>query len=192
MRTGWRAGAHTRAGARARGYLAGAAMSQLPKSAVERALEQAQDAAVFVPAQQLPLIPTEISRAETQGAAPVGRGSGRPPGAKNKRAVEMASYLTANYRHPLVGLAEIFNRPVEVLAAQLGCTKLDAFRMQMDAMVQLAPYVAQKLPQMVDFRGTLDLTEGQTEAEMRADIARLAREVGVVIDIEPNQEVKPK
>lgn len=156
------------------------------KTAVEIALEKAATPLV-VPAEQLPLLPTSAQRAEQESSSAGGTGVGRPRGSRNRRTSELVGFLLSRYTHPLVGLAETYSRPVGVLAAELGCSKLEAFQLQVTAMKELAPYVAQKLPTMIDFKGELGVSGPADESALKDEIARLAREVGVVIDVVPNQ-----
>ncbi len=74
-------------------------------------------------------------------------GVGRPAGKLNRTTEEWRDYLLGQFRSPLVILAETYSRPVMVLAAELGCTPLEAFKQQMAAAKELAPYIHQKLPQ---------------------------------------------
>lgn len=62
-------------------------------------------------------------------------------------------FLLRRYRSPLVGLAEVAARPVAQLANELGCTRLEAFRVQMDALKELAPFLHQKMPTAVAVEG---------------------------------------
>jgi hypothetical protein len=155
----------------------------ISKSAVERALAQAESAPAVVPAEQLPLIPTEAARAEHAKYQPSGRGGGRPPGSPNKRTVAFARYLLSKYRHPLEGLAEVYSRPVDVLAAELSCSKLEAFQLQLTAMRELAPYVAQKLPTMIDARHLVEDATVGSESELAREVRVLAEQLGVTIDL---------
>lgn len=114
--------------------------------------------------QQLSLIPSSALRGDETGddladkAANAARlrelatvrGRGRPPGSGNKTSSEMAKYLNARYASPLIGMAEIAARSVDELAKELNCTKLDAFKMQFQALKELAPYMHQKLPTAID------------------------------------------
>lgn len=155
----------------------------ISKSAVDRALEQAEGSLAVVPAEQLPLIPTEAARAEQSKYQPTGRGGGRPPGSPNKRSVAFARYLLSKYRHPLEGLAETYSRPVGVLAAELGCSKLEAFQVQLTAMRELAPYVAQKLPTLIDARHLVEDATSGDAGELAREVARLASDLGITIDL---------
>ena len=104
-------------------------------------------------AEQLPLLPVSPDHGEK---APVGedddgaRGPGRPPGSRNKRTQEMADYLLSRYRSPLVILCETYSRPVALLAAELGCTRADAFDFQIKCAKEVALYVHQKMPVAID------------------------------------------
>lgn len=156
---------------------------EIPKTAVAVAIDQA-GAGPIVPAEQLALMP--LARAEHETPRGGGQG-GRPKGSRNRRTAEMVQYLTSRYAHPLEVLAQTISRPVDVLAKEIGCTKADAFAFQIQAAKELAPYVAQKLPTLVDFKGDLTLGEGASRGELAAEIARLAQEAGVVLDLQPNQ-----
>lgn len=79
------------------------------------------------------------------------KGPGRPLGSKNKKSEEWAEYLLSQYRSPLVAMAEIYGRETAVLALELHCSLLEAFKLQLDAMKTLATYVHQRLPQLVTF-----------------------------------------
>jgi hypothetical protein len=116
----------------------------------------------FVDAEQLSLIPL---RKVEDGAEAVSRGSlargvGRPPGSKNRRTQEMADYILSRYTSPLIALAETYARPVQDLAKELGCDKLEAFKLQLVAAKELAPYLHQKLPIAIDTgeKGLIHLT----------------------------------
>lgn len=105
----------------------------------------------------LPLVDAEdVARALDAGET-IKRPVGRPKGSLNRRTQEMRDYILARYRHPLIGLAETWMRPVEVLAAELGCDRLEAFKVQQAAMRDALPYLEQKLPQalQVDAGGVL-------------------------------------
>lgn len=79
---------------------------------------------------------------------------GRPKGSRNRATREMAAWVLRQYGNPLFKLGEAYSRTVAELAAELECTKLEAFDRQIDAIKALAPYVASKMPQAVDVRSS--------------------------------------
>jgi len=96
----------------------------------------------------------EVGRGEAAAPAiEAERKGGRPPGARNRRTMEWVEYMGGRYRSPLIVLAEIYSRPVDALAMELGCTRYEAFQLQLRAAEQLAPYLHQKLPLAVEFEG---------------------------------------
>ena len=145
-----------------------------PKQGVQAALaatEAAADPAAGSPAAearkpaQLPLVvvgdmdgddPSVPSSGEVAGA----RGPGRPPGARNRRTLDLIEYMTAlGYRMPPLVLAETYSRPVEALAKELSISKGEAFKLQLAAAQALLPYTAQKQPIaiQIDSRGRMML-----------------------------------
>lgn len=133
------------------------------KQGLDAAMDHLELGSPAVAEDQLDMLPLAPSAGAKQ--APVDRrGPGRPAGARNKRTQEWADYLLARYTSPLVGLAEIANRPVTQLARELSCGHLDAAKLQMAAMTKLAEYVHQKQPTAVelgDGNQTLTLVIGQ-------------------------------
>lgn len=122
-------------------------------AAVEIAMRRtaAHHGHALVPARQLGLLPDR----DTDGGAGEGgkRAPGRPQGSVNKRTAEWVEYIETRYRSPLIFLAEAFNRPAIALAAELGCEPLEAFKLQVDAAKNLAPYLHQKQPLAVQVDG---------------------------------------
>lgn len=106
----------------------------------------------FVVAEQLDLLPLRKADqgAEAENRLSTSAGKGRPAGSKNRRTQEMADFILSQYRSPLIALAETYSRPVQDLAKELACDKLEAFKLQMAAAKELAPYVHQKMPMAVD------------------------------------------
>lgn len=82
------------------------------------------------------------------------RGVGRPKGATNRRTGKMRDYLAARYRHPLETLASIQASQPAFLAAELGCSPLEAAQLIKSAAAELAPYMESKMP--VAVTGNLD------------------------------------
>jgi len=103
-------------------------------------------------AEQLALLPTENLRSDLQAGDEVAErvGAGRPPGSKNKRTAEWTDYILSRHVSPLVFLAQTYSRPTGDLADELVCKKEDAFRIQIAAAKELAPYVHQKQPVAVE------------------------------------------
>lgn len=110
-------------------------------------------------AEQLSLLPSPVAvemAADQDGEGEIAqrRGPGRPPGSRNKRTEEWCDFILSRYRSPLLFLAEAYSRPVEVLAAELGCSNLDAFKAQKSAAEALAPFMHQKQPVAVEISET--------------------------------------
>jgi hypothetical protein len=103
-------------------------------------------------ADQLSLLPTPAAIADAGASDEIAQrsGPGRPAGSRNKRTQEWADFVLSRYSSPLIGMAETYSRPVEDLARELGCTRLEAFKLQLQAREALAPYVHQKQPQAID------------------------------------------
>lgn len=81
------------------------------------------------------------------------RQGGRPPGVKNRRTAEFADYVLSRYRSPIVALAETYSRPVADLAKELGCTRAEAFELQLRAAKEVAPYLHAKQPLGIEAGG---------------------------------------
>ena len=85
-----------------------------------------------------------------QAAVAQARQAGRPRGALNKRTADMRAYLLSRYAHPLEVLAQMISRPVDTLAAELECSKVEAATLVKSAAAELAPYIEGKMPVTVD------------------------------------------
>ena len=117
--------------------------AQLARQVVEESVQEARQ-------ELLPLAPVaELD--EVPGAALVS--GGRPAGSVARSTAEWQAYLLQRYRSPLIGLFEVAARPARDLAAELGCTPLEAFDRQLKAMAELAPYVHSKMPSAVQLDG---------------------------------------
>jgi hypothetical protein len=73
------------------------------------------------------------------------RRPGRPPGAVNKSTAAFRDYLLARGVNPLEQLMRWSLHTPESLAAELGCTTLEAFRELRVLLCELAPYFASKV-----------------------------------------------
>ena len=137
--------------------------------------------------------PIALKPAAAPGEAPaIDRGPGRPKGARNKRTEQWVEYIEGRYRSPLIFLAETYSRTVEELAAELCCKREDAFKLQLQAAKELAPYLHQKLPIAVDVKGASagvlligELTPGSQAA---LDAAAMGVDMQVVKVIENHEE----
>lgn len=106
--------------------------------------------------EQLPLIPaaalTDATVAEALTAV-TRRGPGRPAGSPNKRTKAWTDYILSRYQSPLIVLAETYSRSLADIKAELKCDTLEAFKIQLQAAVALAPYIHQKQPTALDVSG---------------------------------------
>jgi len=85
---------------------------------------------------------------------PIGTGGrGRPKGSRSRTTQQLIKLISETGRHPVLAMAEIVSTPIDVIARTLGCTKLEAAEYHRKVMSDLAPYVAQRLPQAVQITG---------------------------------------
>lgn len=83
---------------------------------------------------------------------------GRKKGALNKRSDDFQRYMLQFGPHPGITLMRVQGRPVEVLAAELGCDKATAQQMQIRAAGELMPYFEGKMPMTVNVNASGDFT----------------------------------
>lgn len=76
------------------------------------------------------------------------RGPGRPKGSRNLKTRQLVELVTQKYGHPILRMAELAATPIPILAKTLGMTMAEAAEYHRKLQNDLAPYVAQKLPQM--------------------------------------------
>ena len=74
------------------------------------------------------------------------RRRGRPKGSRNRRSEDLIRYLGGRYAHPLEILMQVASRPTDVLAAELGCKRVEALAIQKSAAVEALPYFESKKP----------------------------------------------
>ncbi len=122
------------------------------------------------------------------GEKEIPRGPGRPKGARNKRTEELARYILGRYRDPLIGLASIISTPIEQLAKDLACSRLEAADFWRKCAGDLTPYLHQRQPQQVSLEGA---SAGMLVIVQHAPAAPGASGpmLGTVIEIEENQGV---
>jgi hypothetical protein len=173
-------------------------------AAAEALLPEALEAAIEPDPEQLGLLP--LAPARTESGQAVNR-HGRPLGSRSKRTEAWVDFLLSRYRSPLVGMAELYSRPVGELARELQCTPHEAMQIQLNAMRDLAPYLHQKLPQALQVQveraiplvlavmpaGTGPMGENEEDQGLipllPAEIAR--RDLHASSMGEPDQSVKP-
>lgn len=123
-------------------------------AAVEAALpaeEAGETGDLFAP---LGAAAAELPVGERQVGGELGRGPGRPKGSPNKRTAKLRDYVLARYRHPAEVLAALASMPVERLAADLLCDRIEAATLQVRAATELLPYLESRMPVAVDLGDT--------------------------------------
>lgn len=132
--------------------------------------------------EQLELIRDQVPGRDASTAVAIQRqrprGRGRPAGALNRRNAKFRDYILSQHSHPGLALARTYDRPVELLAAELQCTLAEAAALQVRAAAELLPYIEGKQPISVDLRRRHDVVlimpgEGVSDATVDA----IAREV---------------
>ena len=130
---------------------------------------------------QLDLIRDQVPGRDAATAVAVmeRKGRGRPPGARNKQTAKFRDQILRMGPHPALVMQRAASMPVEALAATLGCTKLEAFNVQMRAAAELMPYIERKQPMEIDLRQEHDLVliMGGVPGARDADLEAIAREV---------------
>lgn len=80
-------------------------------------------------------------------------GPGRPRGSRNRRTQDLADYAARLGGNPILRLIEIVATPIDVIAATLGCKKVEAADFWRKCAADLGPYIEQKLPTAVQLQG---------------------------------------
>lgn len=75
---------------------------------------------------------------------------GRKKGSQNRRTSEFRKFVLASGGHPGIFLQRVYDRPTQLLAAELGCTKKEALDRQIRCASELMPYVEGKQPATVN------------------------------------------
>lgn len=123
---------------------------------------QAEAAEEQLPLLSLPMIADEQAPPRTSTGKP-----GRPPGARNKSTEEWKHLFLTKYRSPLFAAGELYSRPIEQLAADLGLRwealdfdqKVRLLTFQRDTALGVLPFVHSKQPLavQVDARGIVQV-----------------------------------
>lgn len=102
--------------------------------------------------EQLELIRDQLPNRDASTAVEIARrsGRGRPPGARNKQNADFRRFVLSQHSHPGIALARTYDRPVELLAAELQCSLAEAAALQMRAAAELLPYIESKRPVAVE------------------------------------------
>jgi len=98
-----------------------------------------------LPMFEVPTRHTGARAAELQRAIEHKRERGRPPGATNKATAQMREYLLGRGINPLQAMMQWALHTPTSLAAELGCTRLEAFDRLRDLWAELAPYFSPKM-----------------------------------------------
>lgn len=125
---------------------------------------------------------------------------GRKPGAVNRSTADLARYLGQFGPDPAVKLMRMIARPVELLAAELGCTMAQAWDRQARVALDLMPYFHGKKPVAIDMtvKGDLHLAiAGLTHSaeqveQLRAEFAEVPEGDGEEADNADFFDVDPE
>lgn len=150
-------------------------MADQPPSIVDAEILGARDSLMLPDAEQLELMRDEHPFRDAAAVVREHRrrGRGRPPGALNRRNQKFRDFVLSQHAHPGIALARIYDRPTELLAAELGCKLVEAATIQARAAAELLPYIEGKAPISVDVRRRNDVVlimpgAGMAEAEIEA------------------------
>jgi hypothetical protein len=148
-----------------------------------------------LPLLSLPMVQDEQAAPRTATGKP-----GRPPGARNKSTEEWKHLFLTKYRSPLFAAGELYSRPVEQLAADLGLDwarldfdqKVRLLTFQRDTALGVMPFVHSKQPLavQVDSKGIVQVILSPVERESTPQPGDRAADAGdrvTVIDNEENQ-----
>lgn len=122
-----------------------AALEQVMASADDDPRDEPEQVEMFEP-----VAVAQALNARAAGGAPISAGErrpGRPPGAKNRRTVELVDFLERRgRRNPLDFLSALWSAPTDELAVELGCDRLDVVKLQRDAASAALPYWISRMP----------------------------------------------
>lgn len=165
-------------------------------SPVAAELAEARDRAAFADPDQLELLADQVPGRDPGTAVALARrvGRGRPRGSLNKRNAKFRDQLLALYGHPAETLARAATTPVELLAAQLGCSMLEAASLSMRAAAELMPYLEQKRPVEIEISTRSDVVLVMPGGPMLEGVAQEvneAIEAGIMWDTAAIEEALP-
>ncbi|HEY1433466.1 MAG TPA: hypothetical protein VGF39_17820 [Stellaceae bacterium] len=111
------------------------------KSALQLVLAMEEDE----PVEDLLGLDRTAAQVRERAAGLTNAGRGRPPGSRNRTTEHWRQYLTKRYGSPLEILAQMAVAPIDELARELHCSRLDAAREKRHAAEALAPYLHPRL-----------------------------------------------
>lgn len=151
----------------------------------EEEAEPVQAFLPLLPADAVAGLPQEPAARRASIAAAAPRQAGRPKGAKNKSTEAFRRLFLSKYQSPLIVLAEVYSRPVADLAAELGCTKLEAFDRQVKAADAVAPFIHGKMPVEVAVTGDLPTLVLADPATFAAAFGNVENQALNLLDLTP-------
>jgi hypothetical protein len=111
------------------------------KAALQLALAMDEDE----PVEDMLGLDRTAARVRERAVGLTNAGRGRPPGSRNRTTEHWRQYLTKRYGSPLEILAQMAVAPIDELARELHCSRLDAAREKRHAAEALAPYLHPRL-----------------------------------------------
>lgn len=157
-------------------------MADHPRPLESEIVEAQRDLCALPDPEQLELIRDQVPGRDAATAVAVveRRGRGRPTGARNKRNTKFRDQILGLGPHPALALQRAYSTPVEALAATLGCSRLEAYQLQVRAAAELLPYIEGKMPVQLDIRQAHDvvLIMGGAPGVGGDQLEAIAREVG--------------
>jgi hypothetical protein len=106
-------------------------------------------------------------------------GKGRPRGVHSYKTERWIRYITGRFGSPVEGMMQIAALPLEALAKELGCSRLDALREKRACWAAAAPFVHPKL-------STVEIKPVGSPAGDPVDLPFAAEIEGEVVDVEPS------
>lgn len=134
-------------------------MADQPPSALDAEIVAERDLVALPDPEQLELIRDQVPGRDAGTAVAImeRKGRGRPKGSINRRTAKFRDQILSLYPHPALALARAYSTPVEALAAQLDCTKAEAFAVQVRAAAELLPYIEGKQPVQIEVSQRADV-----------------------------------
>jgi len=162
------------------------------KAAIDRAGPGDPPAADGVQGELLPLPSSAAPGSTARQVEEKKRGPGRPAGSTNKRTEAWTQFLLANYSSPLECLAAVSSMRTADLIDRLGLKgdeltndqRINVFKAQIAAAVQLAPYLHSKQPTSIDVGGEGGVKLAFLMPSM-ADAGRGSQDSEAMIDVTP-------